>query len=158
MKPCFKCGRTRPLIEFYKHPAMADGRLNKCKDCTKRDVRENRQRRSDYYLAYDRERSKLPHRRARLEQYVREQPHKARARIAVHNALRDGRLTKQPCAICGDDAVDAHHEDYDRPLDVIWLCRAHHAQRHAELAGKTNYQVWRAIGAPRPVAAPREAL
>jgi hypothetical protein len=158
MKPCFKCGRARPLTEFYKHPAMKDGRLNKCKDCTKRDVRENRQRRHDQYLAYDRERSKLPHRRAALKAYRDRDAHKERARIAVSNAIRDGRLTPAPCVICGDATADAHHEDYDRPLDVTWLCRAHHAQRHAELAGKTNYQVWRAIGAPRPVAAPREVL
>jgi DNA-directed RNA polymerase subunit RPC12/RpoP len=52
------------------------------------------------------------------------------ARAQVTSAIRAGRLVRQPCEVCGAVKVDAHHDDYSRPLDVRWLCRAHHRQHH----------------------------
>lgn len=49
MKKCFKCGAEKPLSDFYKHPRMSDGHVNKCKECNKKDVRENRAEKADYY-------------------------------------------------------------------------------------------------------------
>jgi hypothetical protein len=57
MKRCFKCGREKPTEDFYPHPMMADGLLGKCKPCTRRDVRENYERRRGQYLAYERRRA-----------------------------------------------------------------------------------------------------
>lgn len=55
-KICFKCGAEKPLTDFYKHSKMPDGHVNKCKECNKKDVRENRKIKADYYREYDRDR------------------------------------------------------------------------------------------------------
>lgn len=130
MKTCFKCGRALALTEFYPHPRMADGHLNKCRACTRRDVRVNRAKRSDYYDRYDRDRYHADVGQRRTVRSRGGDPQKRRARIAVGNALRDGVLQRRPCEVCGAARAEAHHEDYTRPLDVRWLCKRHHAQRH----------------------------
>lgn len=48
----------------------------------------------------------------------------------VECAIAAGRLKRQPCAVCGSHESHAHHPDYSRPLDVIWLCRLHHNRHH----------------------------
>jgi ribosomal protein L37AE/L43A len=52
------------------------------------------------------------------------------ARVAVTNALRAGKLTRLPCETCGAPKSTAHHESYDRPLDVRWYCRHCHLAEH----------------------------
>jgi len=52
----------------------------------------------------------------------------------VENHLARGKLEKMPCERCGSSVnVHAHHDDYSRPLDVMWLCAKHHKERHKEL-------------------------
>lgn len=52
---------------------------------------------------------------------------------AVAYAVKSGRLVKSPCRDCGSLDVQAHHKDYSKPLDVIWLCGPHHREEHAKL-------------------------
>ena len=46
---------------------------------------------------------------------------------------RSGRIKRQPCMVCGEKTVQGHHEDYSKPLQVMWLCHKHHCERHSEL-------------------------
>jgi hypothetical protein len=131
-KACFKCGVEKPLADFYRHPRMADGHLNKCRECTKRDVTEHRDKSLDKIRAYDRVRGsrRTPEAVARwMENGGRE---KKRAHQVVKRAVARGDLTPRPCEVCGaTDRIHAHHDDYAKALDVRWLCVKHHRQHHA---------------------------
>lgn len=56
-------------------------------------------------------------------------PIKVRARFAVRYAVKVGKLTKLAC-FCGNKRSQAHHPDYSKPLEVIWLCSKHHGVIH----------------------------
>lgn len=63
-----------------------------------------------------------------------------RAHTLVYAAIRDGRLTRGTCEVCGAEKTDAHHDDYGEPLRVRWLCRLHHALAHKQLRATTSWQ------------------
>jgi len=135
-KKCFKCGKRKDLNDFYAHPQMADGHLGKCKSCTKRDVhkRYDSQEGRTKVVAYEKQRALSPERRKKALEYQRKRraknPRKNKARQAVSNAVRDGRLVKLPCQVCGSPKSQAHHPDYRSPLKVVWLCFKHHREIH----------------------------
>lgn len=55
---------------------------------------------------------------------------KAQSRYQTHKALQSGTITKQPCEVCGMEKVEAHHLDYQKPTNIMWLCRKHHREWH----------------------------
>ena len=138
MKTCFKCKIKKPLSEFYRHSQMADGYLNKCKECAKLDVRTHR-RQNEHVRQADRERHAqkstdpvyLQKRRDYQLEYMNDHPEAKAAHRALNIAVRWGRIKKQPCSNCGStENLHAHHEDYSKPLDVIWLCCLCHRREH----------------------------
>ena len=52
------------------------------------------------------------------------------AHLKVYGAIKTGKLKREPCSKCGEAKSQAHHEDYSRPLDVLWLCASHHKELH----------------------------
>lgn len=178
MKECFKCNEVLPLTEFYKHSGMKDGRLNKCKGCTKRDVKENRESKEDYYKEYDRNR---PNHRERVERnnkrvrsryktdpefkekilrsksdWTSRNREKRVATTKVGNSIRDGEISKpDKCTVCGStESVEGHHWSYlvEYSLDVAWLCSTCHGEEHKRLnneARKVGLSNWEDL--PREV-------
>ena len=136
-KECFKCKTVKLLEDFYKHPQMPDGRVNKCKECNKNDVTANRNKNLEKIRAYDRARGKEPERIKTNTEINRawraEDKRRQLGHAAVAKAIRNGSLLRLPCVRCGEKKSLAHHEDYDKPLEVMWLCQPCHKQRHKEL-------------------------
>jgi hypothetical protein len=137
MKQCFKCKSVLPLEGFYKHPAMKDGRLNKCKACTKLDVFLHRQENLEKIRAYDRARGNRQS-PDYAKEYRAKYPNKYKAHTIVGNAIRDGKLFPEPCCECGNPKANAHHDDYAKPLNVRWLCSACHSQWHSMFGEAKN--------------------
>lgn len=137
-KQCFKCKKNKVISEFYAHPQMADGTLGKCKECTKKDANEHRMANLIKIRAYDRARALLPHRKklnVEVNKRYRQQfPLRYKANMILGNALRDGKINKSHiCSLCKETKKTlGHHDDYSKPLEVVWICQPCHKQIHKD--------------------------
>lgn len=62
-----------------------------------------------------------------LERWERERRQKSSARASLRSAVYMGKIEKEPCIFCETtEKVEAHHDDYSRPLSVVWVCKKHH--------------------------------
>jgi len=128
---CKQCERACQGSDFYA------SNLATCKACIKENVRKNYAEKRAQYSKYDQERAQRPERKAAMILYQRarraREPEKYKARTAVKNAIRDGRLVRLPCK-CGNPKSQAHHHDYSKPLDVEWLCfKCHREDAHQQV-------------------------
>ena len=100
------CSKCKGLIEPNRQ-----NKYRYCKNCHNEYMRNNRKKHSEL--------SEL-------------QKLKANCRAYLNTYLRRGKLEKSPCK-CGNINVEAHHEDYSKPLEVIWLCRECHLEHHSSM-------------------------
>jgi len=124
MKTCTKCNETKPLDEFHREARHSDGRRADCRVCNSARVvaryHEN------------------PEVKARVMDAANQRnlgnPPEYRARKTLQNADYRGKITKpDTCSKCGAGGmIHGHHEDYAKPLDVIWLCPPCHGRIHSE--------------------------
>lgn len=68
-------------------------------------------------------------------------PEKLHARQAFRRAINNGEIIRQPCLICGEPNAEGHHENYDKPFEVKWLCRKHHAEHHARNRNNKGFAI-----------------
>ena len=147
-KFCFKCLIEKPINEFYKHPKMHDGHLNKCKECAKKDVhqkyqentkdvkfvlKERERTRQKWHRLYQGNKKKIDSEKKKeiLNRYFKNHPLAYKAQRTVTRYVNSGKLIQRPCQKCGTKInVQAHHDDYSRPLNVVWLCVKHHNEVH----------------------------
>lgn len=122
-KVCRRCQTEKPAPEFYAQPRNRDCLREYCKAC-ERVVHASR------VLTQEQK----THRYKVKMEWERGQPDKRSAWRSYRNARKAGRIVPGPCERCAStEDIHAHHEDYSKPLDVVWLCRKHHNERHAEM-------------------------
>jgi hypothetical protein len=119
----------------------ANRKNNYCKECNQELFKE---RNRMYYVKHREERI------VRMREYNKvngtknkqtwraKHPERAIAQAYVAYNLRNGKLTKKPCAVCGSKRVEAHHPDYQKPKEIIWLCRKHHIEIQYSVLSANN--------------------
>lgn len=116
---------------------MKDGRLKHCADCVneKRRARRliNPRTAEMERLVYARNPRRQSGVKSRAKRWTKDHPDKTRVQQKARRALKRGLIQRLPCAFCGSEKSEMHHDDYSKPLEVMWLCRSHHARRHLEL-------------------------
>ena len=143
---CNKCNREREneyrirVGKTKKHrtglcqcgQTLRDGFKDYCNDC----------RRAQDKLWRDKNPEKLKEMRKRANDKQKSKPDtwlKVAARRMTRTAIQKGMLVRQSCEICGIiENIDAHHDDYTKPLDVKWLCRKHHNEHHKNINDKIS--------------------
>jgi hypothetical protein len=116
LKCCSICRELKPLNEFHRRRYHVRGGYRAaCKACTA-EANKRRQQREP----------------TTAEAKWKHQQDAVRRRTKY--AIRKGWLLPQPCSVCGAADADTHHPNYTGPnahLEVVWLCRTHHAWAHA---------------------------
>lgn len=116
-----RCG-----AEVVATASIVSGGKKLCRPCIRARKRKYNERSVDYVREWIA--AKPGKRTEYLKRWREKFPEKARAHGQFRRALRHGVISRKPCEVCGDQKVHGHHEDYSRPLDVIWLCVRCHGQ------------------------------
>lgn len=157
---CNMCGQTKPETDFYVHQAAPTGRQTRCKGCwkishsrsleEKRATEEGRKKRSAWRRTRTLTDAAVERERRHSRKFATEHPEKVSAQRMVRRALSSGKLTRpDKCGHCGQPSIpfrdgrpsiQAHHHDYSKPLDVMWLCVDCHAREHAALKSPADQE------------------
>lgn len=149
MKSCKICGTIKPLSEFYQNRLMKEGYENACKACFCERQRQWKAANVERVRELNRIRNQSPEGRAYQKAWIaseagkashaqttakwrRNNRSKSRSHSLLNKAIYRGEIKRQPCEKCGAAKVDAHHDDYSKPLEVRWLCRKHHIEHHKD--------------------------
>jgi len=130
-KVCTKCKVKKELSSFSKDISAKGGLFSWCKECSNKQRATYREGKREYERKQRAEyRKKYPEMRYGMRNWTEENRRKWQVNNKVWYALKKGVIQKEPCSTCGEEKVHAHHEDYSKPLKVIWLCPLHHKQKH----------------------------
>jgi len=144
VKKCPGCKEIKDSSLFYKSLTRHDGITSTCKDCIKKTTHTEEYR--EWMRNYMRKRNGnknidslkiviIPELEKKLgiritDKFItsdKNKKHISRERAKYY-------IETKPCVICGtEEDIERHHFDYNKPLDVTFLCMKHHRKLHAEL-------------------------
>lgn len=150
MKKCFKCHINKNLNDFYKHSTMSDGHLNKCKDCTKKDVniRETNLRLNDAeWLKKERKRCREKIRKSEKIPINKEK--KAASIRSYHIKFPEKRLAliKSQHVVLKTKGNESHHWSYNEKhfKDIIELSVKEHKKLHRYIIYDKEMKMYRTL-------------
>lgn len=113
-KFCSVCREGKPLVDFVNNGRH--GKHHRCKPC---EVQRTRERRAAGTM------------QIAVAGWQERNPEKVAAHRAYRSAVKSGKVSRRPCAVCGSCALPAaHHGDYTKPLNVTPFCLWHHHEHH----------------------------
>ena len=91
------------------------------------DMEKKLTKRQEYNRKYCQEHNKYF--REYYRKYRKDNMKKEQARHHFKYEVKAGRIKRGTCEVCGESATNAHHPDYNKPLNVVEFCSmSHHAQ------------------------------
>jgi hypothetical protein len=136
-KICFKCNIEKELSEYYKHKGMADGHLNKCKDCAKKDsdLREKKLRKDPEWIYKEKERGREKYYRLGYKNIYKPSYEKKKEQSQRYNEKYPEKVLAKKSSrklnkICKSNHL--HHWSYNKEhyKDVIELSVSEHNKLH----------------------------
>lgn len=106
---------------------MRVGIKTTCSKCNL-PLEENRVEKQRYCLACHN--AGMRNKRKLYKDYSLDEKIKARCRATLKTAIHRGKFKRLPCQVCGDEKSEAHHVDYTKPYEVMFLCNIHHIEQH----------------------------
>lgn len=129
-RTCTDCHKTFELVKENFHPVKTvrfGGFQYRCRGCDKA-----KRSTPEYYKKWNARHGKAAVERA--IQWKKKYPEKELAQRQLQKAVRLGIIKRMPCVECKNPKAMAHHPDYSKPLDVVWMCASHHRKLHYSLS------------------------